>query len=284
MDTAAPLISAAELATADPRTLLLVDCRFDLADPAGGRREWLEGHLPGAVYASLDEDLSDLGKATGLGRHPLPEAADLARCLGRWGWHEGLTVIAHDAAGGAMAAARLWWLMRWMGASARVLDGGLAAWRAAGGSLDDGAVVRETTRPRVRFDASRVLLTDALRTGLDHGDLVLVDARAAPRYRGEHEPIDPRAGHVPGALNRPFADNLLADGRWKSASTLREEWLALIGGRDPASVVHMCGSGVTACHNLLAMEQAGLHGSRLYAPSWSGWSSVAGNPVATGDA
>lgn len=285
MGTSAPLIRVDELAAADPSALLLVDCRFQLADPARGHDDYLQAHLPGAVYASLDEDLSDLSRPGGdLGRHPLPTTDDFARVLGRWGWHEGLTVVAHDAGNGAMAAARLWWLMRWMGASVRVLEGGVAAWRAAGRALESGEVTRSTTHPKVEFDTRRVLFTGDLRERLGHGDILLLDARAAARYRGEHEPIDPRAGHVPDAWNRPFADNLDPEGRWKPAPVLRREFADLIGERSPDRVVHMCGSGVTACHNLLAMEQAGLHGSRLYAPSWSGWSSDADNPVATGAA
>lgn len=284
MGTPAPLIRVEELAAADPRQTLVVDCRFTLSDPARGHRDYLEGHLPGAVHASLDDDLSDLGQnAGGLGRHPLPDASGFARSLGRWGWHDGLTVVACDAGNGAMAAARLWWLMRWAGAAARVLDGGLAAWTTAGLPLEAEAVERVPTRPEVHFDAGQVLFTAALREQLDADRILLLDARAAPRYRGENEPIDPRAGHVPGARNRPFTDNLDAGGRWKTPEVLRREFRGIIGERDPAAVVHMCGSGVTACHNLLAMEHAGLHGSRLYAPSWSGWSSEADRPVATGD-
>ncbi|MBA2079056.1 sulfurtransferase [Rhodanobacter sp. PCA2] len=277
------LISVAELAALPSDEVLIVDCRKDLADPAKGRREYLAGHLPGAVYAELDADLSDLSRQReGLGRHPLPSAAAFADVLGRWGWRPGLQVVAYDAANGALAAARLWWLMRHAGERAvAVLDGGFAAWQAAGLPLETAEPRRAATTVAVQFDPAMVVL--------DHGTLhaapapLLLDARAAPRYRGDTEPLDPVAGHVPGALNRPFADNLAADGRFKSAAELRHEFLALLGPRVPSEVVNMCGSGVTACHNLLAMEHAGLAGSRLYAPSWSGWVSDRSRPAASGD-
>lgn len=285
MSTQTPLTSVAELVATDPDATLVVDCRFQLADPGQGKRDYLAGHIPGAVYANLDEDLSDLGKQ-GLGRHPLPEPEAFAAVLGRWGWQPGVTVVAHDAGNGAMVAARLWWLMRWMGADSRVLDGGLAAWRAAGQPLEQGEMPRSRTptQPVVSFDPDKVLFTPQLRHGLDVGDVLLVDARAAPRYRGESEPIDPVAGHVPGARNHPFAGNADTDQHLRPSAELRAQFEQVIEGYDPASVVHMCGSGVTACHNLLAMEHAGLHGSRLYAPSWSGWVSDPDNPVATGSA
>ncbi|MEY2169994.1 MULTISPECIES: sulfurtransferase [unclassified Rhodanobacter] len=276
------LISAAELAALPPGEVLVVDCRKDLADPAKGRRDYLAGHIPGAVYAELDTDLSDLSlQSQGLGRHPLPSATAFAAVLGRWGWRPGLQVVAYDAASGALAAARLWWLLRLADERAvAVLDGGWAAWQAVGLPVETIAPQRVPTMATVQFDPAQVVL--------DHTALhaapapLLLDARAAPRYRGDTEPLDPVAGHVPGARNRPFADNLAADGRFKSAAELKSEFLAVLGARAPADVVHMCGSGVTACHNLLAMEHAGLAGSRLYAPSWSGWVSDRSRPVAAG--
>jgi thiosulfate/3-mercaptopyruvate sulfurtransferase len=276
------LIPAAELAALPPGEVLVVDCRKDLADPAKGRRDYEAGHIPGAVYAELDTDLSDLSlQSQGLGRHPLPSAAAFSALLGRWGWRPGLQLVAYDAANGALAAARLWWLLRFAGERAvAVLDGGFAAWQAAGLPVETAVPQRAATTPVVRFDPAQVVL--------DHVVLhaapapLLLDARAAPRYRGDTEPLDPVAGHVPGALSRPFADNLAADGRFKPAAELRRDFLAVLGTRAPADVVHMCGSGVTACHNLLAMEHAGLAGSRLYAPSWSGWVSDRSRPVATG--
>ncbi|MDE2315213.1 MAG: sulfurtransferase [Xanthomonadaceae bacterium] len=276
------LISAAELAALPSDQVLVVDCRKDLADPAKGRRDYLDGHIPGAVYAELDADLSDLSlQSQGMGRHPLPSAEAFSSVLGRWGWRPGLQVVAYDAANGALAAARLWWLLRLAAERAvAVLDGGYGAWLAAGLPVETAVPLRTATTVAVRFEPAAAVL--------DHAALhaapapLLIDARAMPRYRGDVEPLDPVAGHVPGALNRPFADNLAADGRFKDASELRREFLALIGPRAPADVVHMCGSGVTACHNLLAMEHAGLAGSRLYAPSWSGWVSDRSRPVALG--
>jgi thiosulfate/3-mercaptopyruvate sulfurtransferase len=285
MNVQDPLVDVAGLAAMAPAAVLIADCRFELADPEKGRRDYRLGHIPGAVYAHLDEDLSELGKqAEGLGRHPLPEPEAFAAALGRWGWHPGLTVVAYDAGGGAMVAARLWWLLRIAGLPARVLDGGLAAWVAAGLPLEHGTTKRQPTRVELDLDAGQVLLTDAIERGRHTPGMLLLDARAEPRYRGEVEPIDRVGGHVPGARNRPFVDNLQADGRFRPAAELRAEFEALLEGHDPSDVVHMCGSGVTACHNLLAMEHAGLRGSRLYAPSWSGWSSDPARPVATGAA
>ncbi len=274
------LIDAASLTALPPHEVLIVDCRFDLADPAKGARDYLDGHIPGAVYASLDHDLSDLSRqAEGLGRHPLPLESAFNALLSRWGWREGMQVVSYDAAGGALAAARLWWLLRLVGVQqVAVLDGGYAAWLAAGLSVERGeSAARPASQVSLHYDASQVLL--------DHAAFLqgkLLDARAAPRYRGDVEPLDRVGGHVPGALNRPFADNLDNDGRFKPAELLRDEFAAVLGSTMPSQVVHMCGSGVTACHNLLAMEHAGLHGSRLYAPSWSGWISDPSRPVAKG--
>ena len=277
-----PLIDVRALASRERARTLVVDCRFDLSDPGKGHREYLEGHLPGAVYASLDEDLSDLSKVReGLGRHPLPDPDDFARTLGKWGWNPDLLLVAYDTAGGAIAG-RLWWMMRAVGADAAVLDGGLKAWQAAGGALEQDAVTRTPTSVRIGFDAACSIDTHALQAGLGEGSVLLVDARAAPRYRGEAEPLDRVAGHIPGAVNRPFAANLDQDGRFRDAAELRVEFEALLQGRRAQDVVHSCGSGVTACHNLLAMEHAGLPGARLYAPSWSGWISDAARPVAKG--
>lgn len=277
------LISAAGLAAWADDDLLIVDCRFDLADPARGVRDFAAGHIPGAVYANLDHDLSDLSRRNeGLGRHPLPHPEAFAAVLARWGWRPGQPVVSYDSAGGALAASRLWWMLRAAGASeVAVLDGGLAAWLAAGSPLEAG-VERARVASTVSVDAwpqgsvDHVGAADAAAAG------VLVDARAEPRYRGEVEPIDAVAGHVPGALNRPFALNLQVDGRFKPAAMLRDEWRALLDSHAPGQIVHMCGSGVTAAHNLLAMEHAGLHGSQLYPPSWSGWISDPARAVTSG--
>ncbi len=277
------LIDAESLARLAPHDVLIVDCRFDLADPGKGEREYLDGHIPGAVYASLDRDLSDLSRqAEGMGRHPLPLESALAQSLSRWGWQPGMQVISYDAAGGALAAARLWWLLRLIGEkNLAVLDGGYPAWQAAGLPIEKGAAVtRPASNVSLCFDDRLMLLDHAAVSDVAPG--TLLDARAALRYRGEVEPLDRIGGHVPGALNRPFGDNLDSDGRFKPAAQLRDEFLAVLGAADPSSVVHMCGSGVTACHNLLAMEHAGLHGSRLYPPSWSGWVSDPARPVAKG--
>jgi thiosulfate/3-mercaptopyruvate sulfurtransferase len=277
------LIDAAELATLSPHDVLIVDCRFDLADPDKGGRDYLDGHIPGAVFASLDHDLSDLSRqAEGLGRHPLPLESAFNALLSRWGWQTGMQVVSYDAGSGALAAARLWWLLQLVGVrEVAVLDGGYAAWLAASLPVESGAgIARAATRVSLRYDASLMLVDHAALLGGASGQLL--DARAAPRYRGDVEPLDRVGGHVPGALNRPFADNLGSDGRFKSPAQLREEFSAVLGSTAPSDVVHMCGSGVTACHNLLAMEHAGLHGSRLYAPSWSGWVSDPARPVAKG--
>jgi thiosulfate/3-mercaptopyruvate sulfurtransferase len=277
------LIDATELAAWPPRDLLIVDCRFDLADPAKGGRDYLDGHIPGAVFASLDHDLSDMSRqAEGLGRHPLPLEDAFNALLSRWGWQTGMQVVSYDAGSGALAAARLWWLLRLAGVrECAVLDGGYAAWQAKGLPSESGeAVPRSASKVSLRYDANQVLVDHAAVRDGAAGQLL--DARAAPRYRGDVEPLDRVGGHVPGALNRPFADNLGSDGRFKSPAQLREEFGAVLGSTAPADVVHMCGSGVTACHNLLAMEHAGLHGSRLYAPSWSGWTSDPARPVAKG--
>jgi thiosulfate/3-mercaptopyruvate sulfurtransferase len=282
MTLLATLIDVTTLATLPPDEVLIVDCRFDLADPDKAQRDYLDGHIPAALFADLDRDLSDLSRqAEGLGRHPLPLESAFSALLSRWGWRPGMQVVSYDAASGALAAARLWWLLRLVGLrSVAVLDGGYAAWLAAGRRIEMGEpAARPASRVSLHYDAGQLLLDHATVQAAGQ----LLDARAAPRYRGDVEPLDRVGGHVPGALNRPFSDNLGDDGHFKSPARLREELSAVLGGVDPARIIHMCGSGVTACHNLLAMEHAGLHGSRLYAPSWSGWISDPSRPVATGN-
>ena len=274
----APLITATALAAAlgDDR-LVVVDCRHDLARPEAGEAAWREGHVPGALFMHLDRDLS-APKTGRNGRHPLPAPADFAALLGRLGITPQHRVVACDDAGG-MFAARLWWMLRWIGhPEAAVLDGGLAAWQAAGGALETGVRVLPACHYPVGPVAPTVDAADLL-ANLDGGPLLLVDARAPDRFRGENETLDPVGGHSPGAVNRFFRLNLEADGRFRSADALRTEWRALIGGRDPASLVMQCGSGVTACHNLLALEVAGLHGARLYPGSWSEWCSDPSRPA-----
>jgi thiosulfate/3-mercaptopyruvate sulfurtransferase len=280
--TESPLVSPERLAglTGTPG-VLVVDCRFDLADPAKGRRDYEAAHIPGAVYADLDRDLSDLTQKGALGRHPLPTDAQLSAAFSRWNLTPDTHVIAYDDANGALAAARLWWLLRVADHKhASVLDGGLAAWRAAGLPLESGAEPVRNAHIEAKLDRHEVVFTEELEKRRLEGTMMLIDARAAPRYRGEVETIDKKAGHVPGAINRPFSDNLDANGRFKSPEHLRGEFYALIGVFQPWQVVHMCGSGVTACHNLLAMEAAGMMGSRVFAPSWSGWISDPAHAVA----
>ncbi|MBX3606272.1 MAG: sulfurtransferase [Piscinibacter sp.] len=259
---------------------VVVDCGFDLADPAAGERAWAEGHLPGSFYLHLDRELS--GAKTGRnGRHPLPARAAFAATLGRLGVTPARQVVALDRQGGPYAS-RLWWMLRWMGhEAAAVLDGGLAAWCAAGGELDAQVPAAQATPAYPeRAPLAGQIGAEALLAQL--GRVHLVDARAGERFRGDSETLDPVAGHIPGALNRFFKDNLAADGRFKPAATLRGEFEALLGRDAAAATVHQCGSGVTACHNLLAMEHAGLTGSQLYPGSWSEWCADPARPVARG--
>ncbi len=270
-----PLISTAELAARlDDRQLRVVDCRFELAEPEAGARAYAAGRIPHARYADLNRDLSDLSKTAVHGRHPLPEMRALAASFARLDLTRDTYIVAYDQDSGAYAA-RLWWLLRALGfVQVKVLDGGFAAWNADGLPLESGPPPRypPTRLPlRLSLPANAWLNADAVTTGLVDGSIALVDARGAARYRGEVEPIDPVAGHVPGAVNRPFTENLGPDGRFKPAAQLREEFAALLQGRPALQVVHMCGSGVTACHNRLAMDVAGMRGSRLYPDSWSGW-------------
>ncbi|MFM2069273.1 MAG: hypothetical protein RLZZ584_4182 [Pseudomonadota bacterium] len=281
-----PLISATDLREHLARpgaALVLIDCSHDLAQPAAGRLAYAQGHLPGARFAHLDEDLS-APKTGRNGRHPLPAREDFARRLGAWGVRPGVPVVVYDRSG-TMYAARLWWMLRWMGhAEVAVLDGGLPAWVAAGGELTtelpqpvaDPAASAYPDRPSLEA----TLDADTLLARL--GQVTLIDARAAERYRGEVEPLDPVAGHIPGAVNRNFKDNLAADGRFLAPEALRAAFLPLVGDAGARPVVHQCGSGVTACHNLLAMAVAGLPGSALYPGSWSEWCADPARPVARG--
>ncbi len=274
------LIEADALAAAlGSEELRLVDARFALMDPPAGRRGYAASHLPGAVHADLDQDLADLSK-TGQGRHPLPEASLFTGKLGEWGITPRHQVVVYDAGDGSMAAARLWWMLKLLGhRRLAVLDGGLKAWRERGLPETD-AISRpaaESAYPAV-FDTARLVFAEEIEARLGESPGWLLDARAGERFRGEVEPMDPVAGHVPGAVNRPVADNLI-DGRFKPAQRLRQEIAPLLSGRDPGETILMCGSGVTACHLLLAMEHAGLHGARVYAGSWSGWISNPARPV-----
>ena len=261
--------------------LAIVDCRFDLMNPDAGRHAFLAAHIPQARYADLNRDLSaPLGPGTG--RHPLPAPDAFARALGRLGIRNDSQVVAYDDANGSFAA-RLWWMLRWVGHGAvAVLDGGFKAWTAHGGALESGeALVREEEfTPRI--DAHAVVSTAEIERDLLHPKRLLVDARAPERYAGIVEPIDPVAGHVPGAVNHPITLNLNADGRFLPAAELKRRWQERLGGRDAGNVVAMCGSGVTACHNLLSLEAAGLTGGKLYAGSWSEWIRDPRRPIARG--
>ncbi len=259
--------------------LVLLDCGFDLGDPQAGARAYETAHLPGAQYAHLDHDLS--GEKTGRnGRHPLPPREAFAARAGRWGVAPGVQVVAYDDQ--AMPyAARAWWLLRWLGHEAvAVLDGGRGAWARAGGTLV-GTPALPTARPPYPAGAPAmpVIEAPALLAALD--GVCLLDARSAERYRGDVEPLDPVAGHIPGARLRFFKDNLGAEGCFKPAAQLRQEFAA-VGAEAGRAVVQQCGSGVTACHNLLAMAHAGLGTTTLYAGSWSEWCSDPSRPVARG--
>ncbi len=280
-DSSSPLISAEALKAALGRVRVF-DVRFDLARPDAGEAAWREGHLPGAHYLHLDRDLSAKDGVPALcgGRHPLPTREVFAATAARLGLTPDTPVVLVDAQGG-MFAARAWWMLRWIGArDVRVLDGGLAAWRAAGGALEPGEVAPAAPGlawpPGPEPEGLR-LTADALAAQL--GRVALLDARAPERYRGDVEPLDPVAGHIPGALNRPFSANLGPDGRFLPPEALRAAFQGLAGARP---VVHQCGSGVTACHNLLAMAVAGLPGGALYAGSWSEWCRDPARPVAQG--
>jgi len=260
---------------------VIFDCRFELTRPGAGFEKYLQTHIPGAVYAHLDNDLSN--QATpGRGRHPLPDADKFAAFLARSGWQAGKLLVAYDDAGGAIAA-RLWWLMKYFGHDcAALLDGGIPAWKAAGLPLESGQ--RQTSGVPVakfRIRENLVLSTSKIIEGLNRKEVILADARAAARFAGEMEPIDSVAGHIPGSVNYPFHLTLLEDGRFKPVDEIRRGFLTLVGNHDQQNLVHMCGSGVTACHNLFAAELAGFENSGLYVDSWSGWIEDPSRPIAT---
>lgn len=261
------LISPAELQILPPSSLVIIDCRFSLADTQEGRRAYQAGHIPGAQYAHLDDDLSGPIIPGQTGRHPLPSVEEATALFSRWGIREGVQVVAYDDKKGAIAA-RLWWMLRWLGHDqVAVLEGGWSAWLAAGGSISTDIPAPKTAifvpqeRAHWIVNAEQV---DQIRQDETHH---LIDSRAAARYRGEMEPIDPVAGHIPGAQNLPFPENWQPDGRMKSTAELQDRFADLVAER----TVFYCGSGVTACHNLLAFAHAGLGDGRLYPGSWSDW-------------
>ncbi len=276
------VVSTAQLAQhlSDPNWVV-IDCRFTLTHTEAGRIAYAHGHIPGARYAHLDEDLS--GSKNGVnGRHPLPDTQVFAQKLGAWGVDDQTQVVVYDDSFGAIAV-RLWWMLRWLGHDAvALLDGGLPKWQREQLPLtpDVPQVIPKSFVPRVRNDM--LADTDAVLNASRTWSALIVDARAEMRFIGEIEPLDPVAGHVPGAKNLPFDDNLALDGTLLPAAELRELYTELLDGKSPEQVIHMCGSGVTTCHNLLAMEIAGLKGGKLYAGSWSEWIADPGRPVAKG--
>ena len=277
---ASPLISPGALSKrlGDP-AWVVVDCRFVLTDPGAGRSAYRRGHIPGARYAHLDNDLARTpGPADG--RHPLPGVDEFAVTLGAWGISNASTVVVYDDVSGAIAA-RLWWMLRWAGHGAvYVLDGGLGAWEAAGLPLDQEDPQARQARYMVRQVRSDwVVSTDRVQAELENG-AALVDARSPERFRGEAEPIDPIAGHIPGAVNWPFTDGIQPDGNMRPGGELHASLKHL--ANQPGGLIAMCGSGVTACHLLLAVSSAGLGDGRVYIGSWSEWIRDPGRPVATG--
>ncbi len=274
------LISTQELQhhLGDPNWVV-VDCRFSLADTERGRRDYLCDHIPGAVYGHLDEDLSGLIIPGQTGRHPLPIINDFCRTLSSWGISNESQVVTYDDASGAIAA-RLWWMMLWLGHdSVALLDGGWQLWAAEGHPVSSGDEKRDETvftprpRPELAVSASEV---DRLRTD---PDFKLVDTRGAKRYRGEVEPIDPVAGHIPGALSAPYKDNLNSTGRFLPPDELRKRYCTTLGDTSPDKMVFYCGSGVTAAHSMVAMSRAGLGVGKLYPGSWSEWITDPERPV-----
>ena len=294
------LISAEQLQAllASRQAHRVFDCSFDLMQPQAGKQQYLEAHIPGAVYANLDTDLSAKHGVPGAhgvvtaggvdhpasgGRHPLPNREKFAIWLSSVGFGNNMQAVVYDR-NGATYCGRLWWMLKWAGHEAvAVLDGGLQAWQAAGGAVSSG---EEPSHFQSSFFLGRekatLVATKTVAAQLDRPGQTLIDARAPARFRGEVEPLDPVAGHIPGALNRPFSQNLTADGKFKPAQQLRAEFASLLAGRDPASVVHHCGSGVSALPNLLAMEIAGLGRAGLYAGSWSDWCGDPSRPVVRG--
>jgi len=291
------LISADQLSglRAAEAPLMIFDCSFDLMNPAAGEQQYRGAHIPGAVYAHLDTALSDSGvveadgrqhprsDAASGGRHPLPSRERFAMWLSGVGFGNQMQAVVYDRSSGTYGG-RLWWMLKWAGHEAvAVLDGGLAAWQAAGGEVTDREEPSHfQSNFRLGAPLRRLVVTREVQQRLGDPVQTLVDARAAPRFRGEVEPLDPVAGHIPGALNRPAAQNFGADGRFKPPAQLRAEFEALLAGRAAATVVHHCGSGVSALPNLIAMEVAGLGPTSLYAGSWSEWCSDRSRPVEKG--
>ncbi len=291
------LISAEQLQplVQDAKALMIFDCSFELMQPLAGEKQYRESHIPGAVYANLDTALSAHGlpdasgkftvpaDAASGGRHPLPSREKFAIWLSSVGFANDMQAVVYDRQG-ANYCGRLWWMLKWAGHdNVAVLDGGLQAWQAAGGATASGETPSHfQSNFKLTQSIATLVTTETIANQLGRETQTIVDARAAPRFRGEVEPLDPVAGHIPGALNRPFSQNIGENGKFKPPAQLRAEFDTLLAGRDPASVVHHCGSGVSAVPNLIAMEVAGLGHAALYAGSWSEWSTTPGLPCAQG--
>jgi thiosulfate/3-mercaptopyruvate sulfurtransferase len=264
----------------DPKWAV-VDCRFDLFEPAKGEQDYLRSHIPGAVYAHLERDLSALPTGTN-GRHPLPATDDLISTFTKWGIGESVQVVAYDDRGGGFAA-RLWWCLRYMGhESVAVLDGGFPSWERAGFPTRSGKEIRSPVNFKSQERDAMLVDLDQMISIVGATDALILDARAPERFRGDEEPIDPIAGHIPGAMNRFWDLNLNEDDRFHPAMVLKAEYEDVLGIASPQSVIVYCGSGVTSCHNLLAMTHAGLHGARLYLGSWSEWCADQARPIEIG--
>jgi thiosulfate/3-mercaptopyruvate sulfurtransferase len=261
---------------------LVVDCRFDLSDVTKGRNDWLAGHIPGAHYAHLDDDLA-APITVQSGRHPLPETGAFAGFLASLGWSEGQLVVACDEGSNALAG-RMWWLMRYFGQPAALLDGGLAAWKEAGLPLETGPVEsRQAPVPCLQAIATMAVSSEQVLENLESKDDLVLDARSPERFSGQVEPLDTKGGRIPCSANRHMQLNLALNGKFKDPDTLRSEFEALLGETDAAAIVHSCGSGVTACHNLFAMELAGMGTGKLYPGSWSEWIRDPSRPIETGN-
>jgi thiosulfate/3-mercaptopyruvate sulfurtransferase len=276
-----PLISTTALADElNNPNLIIVDSRHDLMNASLGRDAYAASHLPGAIFMSIDEDLSTIKNGKN-GRHPLPTPEAFAKTLGANGISNSSKVVVYDQ-GSSMFVGRLWWMLKWLGHDAVfVLDGGFAQWQKEGRALENTMNAKPATTFVPHENAPMRLTIDEVTETLGDANRRIIDARAAERYRGEVEPVDPVAGHIPGAFNRPFPTNL-RDGVFKPADELKREFDALLAGRAPESIIHQCGSGVSAISNIIAMEHAGLSGSKLYAGSWSEWSQDVARPVAKG--
>jgi len=259
-------------------SLLLFDCRFDLVDSEAGYQSYLQGHIPSAVYVHSDKDLATTKNGKN-GRHPLPSMSEWERAYANLGIKPNQQVVIYDNQGG-MYAARLWWMLQATGHTrVSILNGGLGAWKSLGFPVTSLETFRQPAAPTPLKAYTNLVLVDAVLKNLENKSFTILDARANDRFHGENEVLDPVGGHIPGALNRCFKDNLDSDGKFKSSETLRHEFDALLGDRSSSDIVHQCGSGITACHNLFAMELANHLGSSVYAGSWSEWCADSSRPI-----